>query len=158
MLVSIMPSPRKKLQSAFNAIMAAERDRRARLTHAQRRAENNARIRTLGRPTTRRYTNQNAATVIQARIRGMLARGRMANPHTNIGRRAVMAMFTRSPNRRATGARIRASLRYGPERHISPRPPRASLVPLYCGNQPCGLSGPPRRRSPRRNNNNNLYR
>jgi hypothetical protein len=41
-------------------------------------------------------------------------------------------------------------------------------VPLFCGNRPCGLSGPPRRRSPRRSpsrsprrnnaNNNNLYR
>lgn len=108
-------------------------------------------------PLTRRYTRNNAASVIQAYVRGMQTRKRFANPRTNVGRRSVMAMLTRSPN---AGARIRAGIRYGPERLISGRRPRGTLTPLVCGNHGCGLSGrrrsPQRRRSPGRNNNN-LY-
>ena len=122
-------------------------------------------------PLTRRYTRNNAASVIQAHLRGMQTRRRLANPHTNIGRRAIMARFpgslTHSPNRASIGARIRAGIRYGPERRISGRHPRGTLTPLLCGNYGCGLSGrrrspqrrrsPPRRRSPGRNNNNLYY-
>ena len=108
----------------------------------------------------------NAARIIQARVRGMLARARMANPYTNIGRRSVMAMFTRSPNRRATGARIRAGIRYGPEHYVSGRlRPRWSTAESRCAGAACMImtarmprGASTRRRSPARNNNNNLYR
>ena len=108
----------------------------------------------------------NAARIIQARVRGMLARSRMANPYTNIGHRAVMAMFTRSPNRRATGARIRAGIRYGPEHYVSGRlRPRWSTNVSRCHGTICLMhrarmprGASTRTRSPRSNNNNNLYR
>ena len=111
----------------------------------------------------------NAARIIQARVRGMLTRGHLANPHTNIGKRAITAMFSRSPNRRATGARIRAGIRYGPEHYVSGRlRPRWSTNASRCIGGLCTLErmprgystrtrSPPRRRSPGRNNNNNLY-
>lgn len=109
----------------------------------------------------------NAARIIQARVRGMLARARMANPYTNIGHRAIMAMFTRSPNRRATGARIRAGIRYGPEHYVSGRTrPRWSTNVSRCHGALCVLESArmprgasTRTRSPHtNNNNNNLYR
>lgn len=149
--------------------MANERARLA----AMRRNDPNGRI-----AGARRRANQaaaarrvNAARIIQARVRGMLARARMANPHTNIGRRAITAMFTRSPNRRATGARIRAGIRYGPEHYVSGRlRPRWSNSVSRCHGSLCLIErmrmprgyttrtrSPPRRRSPGRNNDNNLY-
>ena len=111
---------------------------------------------------------QNAARIIQARVRGMLVRSRMANPYTNIGHRAVMAMFTRSPNRRATGARIRAGIRHGPEHYIAPRSTalwraNARASGMSAAARACmkGVNGPRgcvsrRTPSPKRNNNN-LY-
>lgn len=108
----------------------------------------------------------NAARIIQARVRGMLTRRRMANPTTNIGRRAVMAMFARPNNMRAHGAAIRAAIRYGPEHYVSGRQrPRWSTAEYRCHGALCALQGrtprgaSTRTRSPRRNNNNNnLYR
>lgn len=108
----------------------------------------------------------NAARIIQARVRGMLTRGRMANPNTNIGRRAIMAMFARPMNMRAHGAAIRAGIRYGPEHYVSGRRrPRWSTAESRCYGALCALQGrtprgaSTRNRSPRRNNNNNnLYR
>jgi len=106
-----------------------------------------------------------AARTIQARVRGMLARSRMANPHTNIGRRAVMAMLTRSPNRAATGARIRAGIRYGPEHYVSNRATRhwrqhyISMGPAAWKGHVKGINSPRgsttrRTPSPKRRNNN----
>ena len=123
--------------------------------------------------TARRRANQaaaarraNAARIIQARIRGMLARARITNPYTPVGRRAIIAMFTRSPNRRATGARIRAGIRYGPEHYVSDRlRPRWSNEAYRCHGEMCILQrlSMPRgystrtRSPPKKNNNNNLY-
>ena len=110
-----------------------------------------------------------AARVIQARVRGMLTRARMANPHTNIGRRAIMAMFVRPNNMRAYGARIRAGIRYGPEHYVASRSTalwraNARASGMSAAARACmkGVNGPRgcvsrRTPSPRRNNNNNLY-
>ena len=51
-----------------------------------------------------------AARRIQARVRGMQARNRFANPGTNIGQRAITAMFHRPLNMAAEGARLRINL------------------------------------------------
>jgi hypothetical protein len=120
------------------------------ITTRQQREQHNAMIRAMFGPrVVRRYNPNNAATVIQARVRGILTRKRMANPRNEVGQKAVMAMLTRLPN---AGAGIRAGIRYGPERRITPRHPRGLLVPATCNNflHPCGLSG---RRSPRRSPN-----
>ena len=109
------------------------------------------------------------ARVIQARVRGMLTRARMANPHTNIGRRAIMAMFARPNNMRAYGARIRAGIRHGPEHYVASRSTalwranaRASKMSAAARASMKGVNGPRgavsrRTPSPKRNNNN-LYR
>jgi hypothetical protein len=129
----------------------------------------------------------NAARIIQARVRGMLTRGHLANPNwgrekrtyanvvagrpgrPGLGYKAVAAMLARSPNTRATGARIRTGIRYGPEHYVSGRlRPRWSTNASRCIGGLCTLErmprgystrtrSPPRRRSPGRNNNNNLY-
>jgi hypothetical protein len=115
----------------------------------------------------RRVANQRAR-VIQARIRGMLTRMHFANPHTNIGRRAIMAMLTRPNNMRAYGARIRAGIRHGPEHYVAPKSTRlwranarASGMSAAARAQMKGLNGPRgavSRRSPSRSpNKNNLY-
>jgi hypothetical protein len=136
-------------------------------TAAARRAANNrARLRAYYNNPARRAWS---ARVIQARVRGMQTRARMANPYTNIGHKAVMAMFTRSPNRRATGARIRAGIRHGPEHYVASRSTalwranaRASGMSAAARASMKGVNGPRgaisrRTPSPRRNNNN-LYR
>ena len=109
------------------------------------------------------------ARVIQARVRGMLTRARMANPHTNIGRKAIMAMFARPNNMRAYGARIRAGIRHGPEHYVASRSTalwranaRASKMSAAARASMKGVNGPRgavSRRSPSpKRNNNNLYR
>lgn len=128
----------------------------------------------------------NAARIIQTRVRGMLTRSRLANPaygrtyanvaagRLGLGGRAVMRMFNRPNNMRAAGARIRAGIRYGPEHYVSGRlrprwsGPRLCTNALSClrGPMPRGYAtrnrSPPKpRRSPPRSggaNNNNLYR
>jgi hypothetical protein len=106
------------------------------------------------------------ARVIQARVRGMLTRLHIVNPHTNIGRRAIMAMFKRPNNMRAHGANIRAGIRHGPEHYVASRSTalwranaRASGMSAAARASMKGVNGPRgavsrRTPSPRRNNNN----
>ena len=122
----------------------------------------------------------NAARIIQARVRGMLTRLHLANPawgrtyanaaagRPGLGHRAVMrSVFQRPNNMRAYGARIRAGIRYGPEHYVSGRTrPRWSTNVSRCHGALCVLESArmprgasTRTRSPRaNNNNNNLYR
>jgi hypothetical protein len=105
------------------------------------------------------------ARVIQARVRGMLTRLHIVNPHTNIGRRAIMAMFKRPNNMRAYGANIRAGIRHGPEHYVASRSTalwranaRASGMSAAARASMKGVNGPRgavsrRTPSPRRNNN-----
>lgn len=121
----------------------------------------------------RYYANQaaairraRAARLIQARVRGMLTRLHLVNPHTNIGRRAIMAMFKRPNNMRAHGANIRAGIRHGPEHYVASRSTalwranaRASGMSAAARASMKGVNGPRgavsrRTPSPRRNNNN----
>jgi hypothetical protein len=121
----------------------------------------------------RYYANQavairraRAARLIQARVRGMLTRLHLVNPHTNIGRRAIMSLFTRPNNMRAYGANIRADIRHGPEHYVAPRSTalwranaRASGMSAAARASMRGVNGPRggvtrRTPSPRRNNNN----
>jgi len=121
-----------------------------------------------------------AARVIQARVRGMLTRMRLANPawgrtYANIvagrpglGHKAVMRMFQRPNNMRAYGARIRAGIRHGPEHYVSGKSTRHWRQNALRTSTPAarahmrGVNGPRgavSRRTPSPNrNNNNLYR
>lgn len=121
----------------------------------------------------------NAARIIQSRVRGMLTRLHLANPawgrtyanvvagRPGLGYRAVQRrVFQRPNNMRAYGSSIRAGIRHGPEHYVSGRRrPRWSTEVSRCMGPLCNLSsaGMPRgystrRRSPpRNNNNNNLY-
>lgn len=171
--------PNSPKTAARKAAMAAERRR---LNNLRRNDPTGAkaRLRRAAEQAVHRRRN-NAARIIQARVRGMLTRGRMANPNTNIGRRAIMAMFARPNNMRAHGAAIRACIRYGPEHYVSGRlqPRWRTTAPMchemlygpgsaFARSLPRGYftrtRSPPRNRSPRRspprnpsNNNNNLY-
>jgi hypothetical protein len=118
-----------------------------------------------------------AARTIQARVRGMLTREHLTNPswgrtyanvvagRKGLGYRAVMAMLTRSPNRAATGSRIRAGIRYGPEHYVSNRATRhwrqhyISMGPAAWKGHVKGINSPRgsitrRTPSPKRRNNN----
>ena len=158
-------------RARLNALRRA--DPSGSIAGARRRAEQAAQRR-----------RNNAARIIQARVRGMLTRAHLANPawgrtYANVaagrhglGHRAVMrSVFERPNNMRAYGARIRAGIRHGPEHHVSGRrSPRWSnsvsrchgaLCELLSAYMPRGAStrtSPRNRRSPRSNNNNNLYR
>jgi hypothetical protein len=113
-------------------------------TAARRRAMANelARLTRRAEQAVHRRRN-NAARIIQARVRGMLTRSHLANPtygrtyanvtagRLGLGGRAIMRMFERPNNMRAYGARIRAGIRYGPEHYVSGRlRPRWSGPPL----------------------------
>ena len=116
----------------------------------------------------------NAARIIQARVRGMLTRLHLANPswgrtyanvvtgRRGLGYRAVnRRVFRRPNNMSAYGALVRTGIRHGPEHYVSGRTrprwstPESRCLGTLCTTMPRGAST--RTRSPR-NNNNNLYR
>jgi hypothetical protein len=125
----------------------------------------------------------NAARIIQARVRGMLTRGHLANPNwgrekrtwanvvagrpgrPGLGYKAVQRRVMNPPNNmRAYGSSIRKSISHVPERFVPGRRPRWTNTSRCIGglcNFQSGYStrnrSPPKRRSPGRNNNNNLY-
>ena len=113
-------------------------------TAARRRAMANELARLTRRAEQAAYRRRNnAARIIQARVRGMLTRSHLANPYwgrtyanvaagrPGLGHRAILRMFERPNNMRAHGARIRAGIRYGPEHYVSGRlRPRWSGPPL----------------------------